>query len=237
MKKLILIVCFAFSFTNLFSQKVGFVSTDVIREKFPEAQQANQRIQSIVEEWKRELNNLEKQIEALEFEIQKNRLIWSDEERLQKEKEKNDLIAQRREYARSKFESGGEYEQTVKTIMQPVEEKIYAAIQEVCTEENYDIIWDKSVNPLVYVNFKYDLTVKVLKKLGVDVKKLEEELQEKIAKDPRNQKPETKAPPRGRARERTKQEIEKQDKQEREEEQPKDEPKEELKKEFERRKK
>ncbi len=77
----------------------------------------------------------------------------------------------------------------------------------------YDIIWDKSVNPLPYTNFKYDLTVKVLRKLGVDVKKLEDELRQKISKDPRNQEKETKSAPRGRSRQRSKEgrEIEKEE--------------------------
>jgi outer membrane protein len=182
------------------AQKVAFIASDIIREKFTEAQQASQRIKSIVDEWKRELEDLDKQIQDLEFEIKKNRLIWSDEEKTKKNQELESLKTQKLDFARKKFEAGGEYDLTVKTIMKPIEEKIYAAVQEVSSDEGYDIVIDKSVNPLAYTNFKYDLTVKVLRKLGVDVKKLQDELEEKIKKDPRNQKPETKGPPRGRSR-------------------------------------
>ena len=180
--------------TWLAAQRVGFVASDLIREKFPDAQQADQRIKSVVEEWKRELDGMEKSIEAAEADIRKNRLIWSDDEKALKDKDLESLKSQYRDFSRKKFEPNGEYDATVKTIMKPVEEKIYAAIQEVSADEGFDIIWDKSVSPLVYTNFKYDLTVKVLRKLGVDVKKLEEELKEKIAKDPRNQKKGSKQP-------------------------------------------
>ena len=190
--------------TSLFSQKIGFVSTDIIREKFTDAQQSDQRVTSIVEEWKRELASLERSIETLESDINKNRLIWTDEERSQKDKELTTLKTQKIDYARKKFESGGEYDQTVKTIMKPVEEKIFAAIQKVAANENFDLIWDKSRDPLAYVNYKFDLTVKVLKELGVDVKKLEDELQEKISKDPRNKKTDSKTSPRSRSRDRSK---------------------------------
>ncbi len=171
----------------LFSQRVGFIATDLIREKFLEAKQAEQRIRSVVEEWKRELEEIDKKIENLKLDISKNRLIWSDEEKRLKEKELEDLTTQKLTYSRKRFEPGGEYDMVVKTIMQPIEDKIYAAVQKVAAENGFDIIWDKSNNPLVYVNYKYDLTLKVLRELGVDVSQMEKELEEKIAKDPRNQ--------------------------------------------------
>lgn len=191
--KIYLLITLIFSgFTlNVFSQRVGFIATDVIRENFPEAKQAEQRIRSIVDEWKRELEELDQRIENLKFEISKNRLVWSDEERRFKEKELVDLNSQKLAYSRKKFEPGGEYDYIVKTILQPVEEKILAAMQKVAADNGFDLIWDKSTQPLAYVNYKYDLTLKVLRELGVDVSNMEKELQEKISKDPRNQQKET----------------------------------------------
>ncbi len=187
MKKAVLFITISLIFVfPAFSQRVAFIATDVIRDKFPEAKQAEQRIRSIVDEWKRELDELEQRIEALRFEINKNRLIWSDEEKAAKEKELNDLLTQKLTYSRKKFEPGGEYDMVVKTIMQPIEDKINAAIQKVAAENGFDIVWDKSTQPLAYVNYKYDLTLKVLRELGVDVSQMEKELEAKISKDPRN---------------------------------------------------
>ncbi len=188
MSKIFLYLLFLFSSIEvLYPQRVAFIASDVIREKFPEAKQAEQRIRSIVEEWKRDLEDMEQRIENLKFEINKNRLIWTDEEKRLKEKELEDLTVAKLTYSRKKFEPGGEYDMVVKTIMQPIEDKIYAAVQKVAAENGFDIIWDKSTNPLAYVNYKYDLTLKVLRELGVDVSQMEKELQEKISKDPRNQ--------------------------------------------------
>lgn len=208
-KFFLLSIVFVVSTYALFGQRVGFIATDLIREKFPEAKQAEQRIRSIVEEWKRELEDLDKRIENLKFEISKNRLIWSDEEKRLKEKELEDLNVQKLMYSRKRFEPGGEYDMVVKTIMQPIEDKIYAAIQKVAAENGFDIIWDKSNNPLAYVNYKYDLTLKVLRELGVDVAEMERELEEKIAKDPRNKiQIEKETPSSIRKKQRTKKEVE-----------------------------
>lgn len=198
---LFLALIFSFTFISIsFAQKVGYISSDVIRDKFVEAKQAELRVKSMVEDWKRELEGMEKQMEDLKFEIKKNRLIWSDEEKKSKDKELEDLLAKKMEFARRKFEAGGEYDGVVKQMMSPIEEKIYASVQEVASDEGYDVIWDKSQMPLAYSNAKYDLTVKVLRKLGVDVKALEKELQDKIDKDPRNQKKDTKTAPGKRTR-------------------------------------
>ncbi|MFP4527386.1 MAG: OmpH family outer membrane protein [Candidatus Kapaibacterium sp.] len=187
------------SFAN--AQRVGFINSETIRTKYPDAQAADQRIQTMVDEWKRELAAIQSRIDALEFEIKKNRLIWSDEEREQKQRTLEDLKSQKMTYARSKFEPGGEYEATVKMIMAPIEAKIYATVQEVAADEGFDIVLDQSVQPMPYVNFKYDLTVKVLRNLGVDVQKLEAELQDKIEADPRNKRRESRNPrSRSRAR-------------------------------------
>lgn len=189
---------------QLSAQKVAFLVSDVIRDNFTEAKQVEQRIKSIVEDWKRELDILDKKIEDMKLDIGKNRLVWTDEEKLNKEKELSDIITQRTEFARRKFEPGGEYDNSVKLMMKPIEDKIFAAVQQVAGDEGYDVIMDKSSQNIPYANSKYDLTVKVLRKLGVDVDKLEKELQEKIDKDPRNKKPETKQAPGKRTKSRGK---------------------------------
>jgi outer membrane protein len=184
--------------SGVFAQKVAFISSDMIREKFPEAKQAQQRIQSMVEDWKRELKFMQQKIENLQFDIKKNRLIWTDQERATKEKELEDQLKMREDFAKSKFEPGGEYDKVTYEIMKPIEEKIHASVQQVAADVGVDIIFDQSTQPLAYVNYKYDLTLRVLRKLGVDVEQLEADLQEKIKQDPRNERRKSKTPRRGR---------------------------------------
>lgn len=172
------------------AQRVGFISSDIIRDNLPEAKQAEQRLESIVNEWKRELAITQQMMDDLSFEIKKNRLIWSEYERAEKEKQLQKLESDKQKFAAEKFEPGGEYDETVKMIFQPVEEKIYAAVQNIAAEEDFDIILDQSIQPIPYVNFRYDLTVNVLRSLGVDVQQMEAEQADKIASDPRNQEAE-----------------------------------------------
>ena len=193
---------FLFSIQPALSQRVGFVSSEMIREKFPEAQGAEQRIQSNVDEWKRQLKDFDVNIANTELEIKQNRLIWTDTEKLKAESKLAQLKTEKKRYAEKHFEPGGEYDKFVQSIWAPIETKIYAAINEVAAEEKFDFVFDKSQQPVPYTNYKYDLTLKVLRKLGVDTEEMEAELKKKIDKDPRNLVKESKKRPSRRSRSR-----------------------------------
>lgn len=168
------------------AQRIAFIDSKTIREKFPEAKQAEQRLQSMVDDWKRELDDRQRVIVGIEEDLKKNRLVWTDAERAEKEAELEKKRKEREEFATRKFGPNGEYDAAVALVFRGVEEKIYAAVQEAALEENYDIVWDKSTQPLAFINTKYDLTVKALKKLGIDVEEMEEQQKKQIESDPRN---------------------------------------------------
>ncbi len=170
------------------AQKIGYVSTDAIRAQYEGNKQAEERLAAYVEEWKAELAQKQRDIEELELEVKKNRLIWSDQERAAKEKELEEKRRERDTYARMKFEPGGEHDQQAESLFKAIWNKIYTAIQKVAATEGYDIVWDKSVQPLVYVNAKYDITVKVMKELGIDADDLERKQKEVVDSDPRNKR-------------------------------------------------
>ncbi|MCX8051758.1 MAG: OmpH family outer membrane protein [Chlorobi bacterium] len=185
------------------AQKVGYIASDAIRSRWPEMQQAEQRIQSLVDDWKREAAERQKAIEQLEAEIKKNRLVWSADERQQKEAELARLKDERERFLKQKFEPGGEYDQQTQLILRPVEEKLFAAVQDVAANEGFDIVLDKSTQVIPYVNPKYDLTVKVMKKLNIAADDLEKELAKAIEEDPRNKAGQKQSPPAPRRRSRT----------------------------------
>lgn len=170
------------------AQKIGYVSTDAIRAQFEPNKQAEERLNAYVEEWKTELAQRQRDIDELDLEIRKNRLIWSDQERQTKEKEVEEKRRDRDQFARMKFEPGGEHDQQAEVLFKAVWNKIYLAVQKVSATEGYDIVWDKSVQPLVYVNAKYDITVKVMKELGIDADDLERKQKAVVDGDPRNKR-------------------------------------------------
>jgi len=194
---ILIVALISIQFCSASAQKIAFFSSAMIRQYYPDAQQAEQRVQSLVDEWKRELDVRQQEIDALEFEIKKNRLIWTNKEKLDKEQDLQEMKKTREAFAQDKFAPSGQYDKVSKDLMGVVEMKIYAAVQEVAADNNFDMILDQTQVPMPYVNYKYDMTNNILRKLGVDTKALEKELQDKIAKDPRNQQKKAQNPRRG----------------------------------------
>src|SRR6056300_97318 len=118
MKFVILSIIFTSQFFAI--QKVGFIASEVIKEKFPEAQRAEQRIQSNVEQWKRELENYDIKINNIEIDIKKNRLIWTDQELYDQQAKLLQIETEKGAFARQTFESGGKYDQLVRNIWKPI---------------------------------------------------------------------------------------------------------------------
>jgi len=170
------------------AQKIGYVSSDAIASRYEANVQAQTRLNVLVDEWKAEIAQQQRNIEELELEMKKNRLIWSDTERQQKEKELEDKRKERDRFAREKLEPGGEYDKQAEGLFKSVWDKIYSAVQKVAAVDGYDMVWDKSTQPLIYVNAKFDITVKVMKELGIDADDMERKQQDIIDSDPRNKR-------------------------------------------------
>ena len=184
----VIVVCLILTQGAVHAQKIGYVSTEAIRSKFEPNKAAEARLESAVAEWKAEIATKQKNIDELELEYKKNRLIWTDQERQQKEKELQEKRSDRDKFAREKFEPNGEHDKMAEELFGAIWKKIYVAIQRVAAAESYDMVWDKATQPLVYVNPKFDLTVKVMKELGIDSEDMEKKQKEAIDSDPRNKR-------------------------------------------------
>ncbi|MBX3042605.1 MAG: hypothetical protein KIT33_00775 [Candidatus Kapabacteria bacterium] len=114
-----------FLFTSISnSQKVDFLDSDTILEKFPDVILAQKQIQCLVEGWKQELDSIKQKADSLESQLKKNHLIWNDTEVQSIKKEIETLRETREEYARTIFEPNGKYDEAVKTIFLPISDKI-----------------------------------------------------------------------------------------------------------------
>jgi outer membrane protein len=169
MKSLLFRVAFLilFSLSSLFSQiKIGYVDSETIMKQLPEAQEAQRRIDALVQQWQSELQKMRDEWKAKYDEYEKRKLILTDEARAQMEKELSELDRKIAEYQMQKFGPDGELYRKQDELVKPIQNKIFNAIKEVAVEEGFDFVFDKGGEILLlYANEKYDLTQKVLNKL------------------------------------------------------------------------
>ena len=146
--------------------KIGWVNSQAIMDKLPEAQDAQKQIDNLVAEWQSELAKMQNDWQKKYEEYDKKKLILTDQLRAQSEKELQDLDKKIADYRNKKFGQNGELFQKQNDLMKPVQNKIFKVIEDIAKEDNYDYVFDKSGDILLmYTNDKYDLTTKVFERL------------------------------------------------------------------------
>ncbi len=172
MKRVFLsLALFSFLFTgvSLAQLKIGYVDSDTILDKLPDAQDARQKLDNQIKEWQDELNKLENDWKTKYDEYDKRKLIMTDQTRSEMEKELMALEKKVSDYREKKFGTNGELFQKQEELMKPIQNKVFNTIQDVAKEEDLDFVFDRSSDlMLLYAKDKYDITAKVLEKLQIN---------------------------------------------------------------------
>jgi outer membrane protein len=161
MKKLIftVLVLLSFNFISLAQLKVGYVDSDTIMQELPDAQDAQQKIDALIQEWQEDITKLENNWKSQFDDYEKRKLIMSDQKRIETEKELVALEDQISNLKQQKFGVNGELFQKQNEIMKPIQNKVFNIITEVAEEEDFDFIFDRSGDVMfLYAKEEYDLT-------------------------------------------------------------------------------
>ena len=159
----IILILPAINFAQL---KIGYVDSNTILKELPDAQDAQKTIDALVQEWKDELQKMQKELDAKSADFEKRKLIMSDNKRLEVENEITKMINDINNYRQSKFGFQGELYTQQEEIMKPVQNKIFLAIESVAEDEELDYVFDRSGDILfLYANEDHDITSLVLELL------------------------------------------------------------------------
>jgi outer membrane protein len=146
--------------------KIGYVDSDTIMDQLPDAQDARQKLDALIQEWQTELNALESQWKVKYDDYEQRRLIMTDQIRNELESELIKLEQEIAEFREKKFGTNGELFQKQDELMKPVQNKVFNAIKEVAQQENLDFVFDRSGDiMLLYAKDEYDITTQVLSRL------------------------------------------------------------------------
>lgn len=166
MRKLIILSALFFAIPIFAQVKIGYINSEAIMKELPEAQDAQRKLDNLVQEWQAELRKLESEWKQKYDAYDRDKLIMSDQTRAEKEKELVDLENRIMQYREQKFRQNGELFQKQEEFMKPIQNKIFNVLEKIAKEEGYDFVFDKSGEILLlYANEKYDLTNKVLQAL------------------------------------------------------------------------
>lgn len=151
-------------------QKIGYVNTDIILNEIPEYKGIQQQLRVISEQWRAELQEMQRQIDALKEEFEAKEILYTDEIRKQKQLEIEKKQQARQQYVEQKFGPEGEYFQRQQELLEPIQRNIYEAITVVAREGDYDFIFDRAKkSSLLFSQKQWNLNEDVLQQLGVSL--------------------------------------------------------------------
>ena len=166
-KRVLLVFVLIASTSMAYSQKFGYVDSEYILENIPEYKEAQQELDKLSIEWQKQLERRYSEIDKMYKNYQAEQILLTEEMKTKREDEIIKKEKTAKEYQKSKFGVDGELFQKRKELVKPIQDKVYKAISELSNASGYDIVFDKSSGlTMLYTNAKYNLSDKVLKKLG-----------------------------------------------------------------------
>ena len=163
----ILITVFAlfFGLTSL-AQKFAFVDSEYILDQMESYQKAQKQIDDLSEKWQKEIKAKNELLEQKKNDLKKNEILLPEETKREREQEIQDLSLEIRAFQSKKFGVGGDLFKKRKELIQPIQRKIYKAIESLAEDNNYSFVLDKSKNSnILFADPKYDKSDDIIRKL------------------------------------------------------------------------
>ena len=168
MKKLVLTLGLITAFTVAISaQKFAMVDMEYIMKNIPAYETANEQLNQISKKWQAEVEAQMQEVDKM-YKSYQTELVFLTEE--MKTKREEEIIAKEKaaqELKRKYFGADGELFKKRQSLMKPIQDEVYTAIQEISAEKDLSLVFDKSSSMnLIFTSPKLDISDLVLQKLG-----------------------------------------------------------------------
>jgi outer membrane protein len=160
MKKIALLLILFSVFAN--AQKIGVVDTDYILSKLPQYKEAEERLNTQISAWQKEIQNLQAEYDKKKATLENERVLLVGDQLKQREKEVDDLNIQIKTMLNAKFGGNGEINGARANLAKPFQDQIWNAVKTVAEKNTLGIILDKNENNVLFLDKRYDYTDKVL---------------------------------------------------------------------------
>jgi outer membrane protein len=164
----ILVITLMILSLNIQAQKFGYVDSKYILSHIQAYQDAQGEIDQASVEWQKEIESKYESVEKMEKAYQAEKILLTEEMKRNREAEIEQKRKEARELQKKRFGVEGDLFKKREELIKPIQDEIYAAIQEVASQGQLMVVFDKANNSnILYSNPKHDISDKVLKKMGL----------------------------------------------------------------------
>ena len=169
-KNLIAVIALSASFTvpfQLNAQKFAYIDSEYVLMHLPDYAAAQQELNTFAIEWQAEIEAKLEAADRLEVAYRAERVLLTKEMRQKREQEIADKRAEAKEMQKQKFGVDGELFQKRQELIEPIQQQIFEELKSIASSSGYMVIFDKSnQSNMLYTNPKYDISDRLIKKLG-----------------------------------------------------------------------
>ncbi|MBS1746950.1 MAG: OmpH family outer membrane protein [Bacteroidetes bacterium] len=169
MKKIVFIAVLAVAFSiSSQAQKYAIIDTKYILSKMPEYQDADKKLQAISDQWQKEIDNLQAQLNDMYKNYDAEQYMLSDDLKKKREDELYNKEKELRDLQKKRFGYNGDLFTERERIVKPIQDKVYNAVQKMAVAHGYDFVLDKSEGiTVIFADPKLDRSNDILQQLGI----------------------------------------------------------------------
>lgn len=152
--------------------RIGYIDTEYILQNVPEYQEASSQLEQKVQKWKSEIDQRLADVDLKKKTLNSERVLLTKElfeERLE------DISAEEAEildYQQKRFGPNGDLVIQKQQLIQPIQDQIFAAVQEIAGGKQYDFIFDKSADVvMLYSADRFDISELVIRSITRSAKR------------------------------------------------------------------
>lgn len=166
-KGIVLAIAMLFAAFQLGAQKVGYINTEKILSVIPEYKAAQTQLENLGNQYQEKIEAEYSKIETLYRTYQQQKAGLSAQARQQRE---NEIISREKtvkELQKTYFGQDGLMQQKSQELLDPIKERVDAAVKKIAENGNFMIIFDLSMmQGVAYAKPGDDLSGYVIKALG-----------------------------------------------------------------------
>lgn len=168
MKKVISLLVIMFVFTAFsMAQKYAYVDTDYILRNIPEYTDAQEILDELAADWQKEVEEKFAEVDKLYQEYQAESILLPEDLKRQRENEIVEREKEAKDLQKKRFGKDGDLYKKRVELIQPIQEKVFNAIEDVATIRNFAFVFDRAAGAtILFAQPQYDISDDVLDEIG-----------------------------------------------------------------------
>ena len=171
LKRIATRVLVAFAFVGVTvaaqAQKFAYIDSEYVLLHMPEYATAQTELNNFAIQWQADVEAKLEAADRLEVAYRAERVLLTAEMRVKREDEIAKKRADAKDMQKQKFGVDGELFQKRQELIEPIQQQIFESLKDIASGSGYMVIFDKSnQSNMLYTNPKYDISDRLIKKLG-----------------------------------------------------------------------